>query len=175
MWKPWFWFMNQITQSRMIQRHCLRRSSSFIKGKFSLLAISRQDLPPLLQETFFQGDFDTRPLTEELQSMGFGRQGREALILATCERLELYLHESDSRQSIESLRAALMRLSVLTPDGKAGDILTGQAALRHLFALNASLMSEVLGESNILGQVKAALRDSREAGIAGPRLARQKT
>jgi glutamyl-tRNA reductase len=140
--------------------------------KLSLLAISRQDLPPLLQESFFQGDFDSRSLTEELQSMGFGRQGREALILATCERLELYLYESDGRKSLEDLRAALVRLSILTPDGKAGDVLRGEAALRHLFALTASLMSEVLGEANILGQVKAALRGSREAGIAGPRLAR---
>lgn len=140
--------------------------------RLSLLAIARQDLPPLLQDSFFQGDFDTRPLIEELRSLGFGHQGREAVILATCERLEFYLYESDSRESLEALVRVLERLSIQTPGQAAGEVLRGEAVLRHLFALTASLLSEVLGESNILGQVKAALRDSRNAAIAGPRLAR---
>src|SRR3546814_19154548 len=46
----------------------------------------------------------------------------------------------------------------------------GEDALRHLLAVAAALESQVLGEPQILGQVKQSYRLAREAGLAGPYL-----
>jgi glutamyl-tRNA reductase len=141
--------------------------------KLSVLAIPRQDLPPLLQETFFQGEFDSRPLIESLRALGFGQGGSEAVVLCTCERLELYLHQDDDAERLAAIEAVFANMGLsATGQGRGSDWVRGEAALRHLFASCASLMSEVLGETNILGQIKAALGTSTDAGIAGPRLAR---
>ena len=46
----------------------------------------------------------------------------------------------------------------------------GEEALRHLFAVASSLDSQMIGEPQVLGQVKAAHRVAREAGMTGPML-----
>src|SRR2546426_7277501 len=83
----------------------------------------------------------------------------EGVILSTCNRVELYAVVKETAHGVESLRDYLVTL--------ASDInwerleshlycLDGAEAIRHLFRVAASLDSMVLGEPQILGQVKEA-------------------
>jgi glutamyl-tRNA reductase len=95
----------------------------------------------------------------------------EALLLSTCNRVELYLASPDMAQARERAREELSRLA-------GAEVLThvyerqGEAALAHLFRVASSLESLVLGEAQVLGQVKSALARSQEAGAAREELTR---
>jgi glutamyl-tRNA reductase len=83
----------------------------------------------------------------------------EALILSTCNRVELYAVVRDTAQGFESLKEYLMKIA---PTLSAEDLIPyltyfdGHEAIRHLFRVTSSLDSMVVGEPQILGQVKEA-------------------
>ena len=86
--------------------------------------------------------------------------GRSALLLFTCNRCELYWsgpHDYESwfrdlaRERGVTLTGELMRLD-------------GAEAVRHLFTVTAGLDSQILGETEILGQVRRAFDAARAAG-----------
>jgi glutamyl-tRNA reductase len=114
----------------------------------------------------------------------------EAMVLSTCNRVEVYA--APRRRRISS-----PRLDPGAPPGEAIDLedvahaitavlesiggreatshLTraqGKAAVRHLFRVAASLDSLVLGEPQILGQLKDAIETAREAKALGPTLSK---
>jgi glutamyl-tRNA reductase len=96
----------------------------------------------------------------------------EALVLSTCDRTELHAVAADPAWAARSM------LDILARQGRvnAADIaaqgyqLQGTEALRHLCAVAASLDSVVLGEPQILGQVKDSHRLSSTLGLMGPHL-----
>ena len=88
---------------------------------------------------------------------------REAVLLRTCNRLELYyLGPSHPDLARELLCHAAGAEVCLLPESVYHH--TGAAAVRHLFSVASGLDSMVLGEHEILGQVKAAAMADREAG-----------
>lgn len=97
---------------------------------------------------------------------------RELVVLSTCHRVELYAVAADdvARTSI-ALDAMAKLLATRSPDGDAIDPhvrrLVGTEATRHLFRVAAGLESLVLGESEVLGQVAAALALAVRVGAAG--------
>jgi glutamyl-tRNA reductase len=95
-----------------------------------------------------------------------------SVILSTCNRTEVYVEEGDRVAGDHAYRFFTSRLG---PDAVSASWLydlRGLAALRHLCAVAAGLDSMVLGESQILGQVREALVDAIAAGVAGPVLTR---
>ena len=97
---------------------------------------------------------------------------RQALVLSTCDRVEVQgvaeepelVHAAVARVLAERAgleQAALERQLYLH---------TEEAALRHIFAVAASLDSAVVGEPQVLGQLKAAHRTARDAGTIGSEL-----
>jgi glutamyl-tRNA reductase len=92
-----------------------------------------------------------------------GVDGREAVVLSTCNRTELYVVAEEEAEVI----AELERLAG-GPLGSYLYRLTDEAAALHLFRVAAGLDSMVPGEGEILGQVRAAY----EAGACGPVLDR---
>ena len=97
---------------------------------------------------------------------------REAVILSTCNRTELYcsLESSDSRPVSTWLeRYHVLPLSELQPYLYH---YFGQPAVRHILRVAAGLDSMVLGEPQILGQVKAAYQLASASGTVGPLLNR---
>ena len=114
----------------------------------------------------------------------------EAMVLSTCNRVEVYA--APKRQRISSGRfdpgappgettdledVARAITSVLESIGgrEATSHLTraqGKAAVRHLFRVAASLDSLVLGEPQILGQLKDAIETARERKALGPTLSK---
>ncbi len=107
---------------------------------------------------------------------GIARRGgvTEAVVLSTCNRTELYGLSADPDGAYEALRAAVGEekgADVLAP-GPAVYRLEGRDAVRHAFRVAAGLDSMVLGDLQILGQVKDAYGAAKDAGATGPWLER---
>lgn len=95
----------------------------------------------------------------------------EALLLSTCNRTEATVRGTPPDGSLTGWLASG---SGLTPAelADAVEVHRGEAAVRHLFRVAAGLDSMVLGEPQILGQVKQAADQARDAGTLGPVLDR---
>jgi glutamyl-tRNA reductase len=90
---------------------------------------------------------------------------REAFVLQTCNRVEAYAVTEDSEEG----RAALDRFVGSLSDSAVREM-GHEASLRHLLRVAAGLESLVLGEDQILGQVRDAYEDARAADGIGPLL-----
>ena len=98
----------------------------------------------------------------------------EVLVLSTCNRVELYAvcgHESSGAELLRQFLATRAGVSLRTVRD-ATYAYGHQAAVRHLLRVATGLDSMVLGESEILGQVRRALLAARQAGTLGPVLDR---
>ena len=91
---------------------------------------------------------------------------REAVILSTCNRTEIYAAAEES--GAERLRAWLIEDRKLGPHA-AGALFSraGEDAIRHLFRVACGLDSMVLGEPQVLGQLKEAYRQAELAEAVG--------
>jgi glutamyl-tRNA reductase len=96
----------------------------------------------------------------------------EALILATCNRVEVYV-SAVSPVTTEQITRCLAPGRTGTLEGASPFYRhEGEECVRHLFRVAAGLDSMVIGETEILGQVKKAYAQARESGSAGPLLHR---
>src|SRR6266403_907772 len=97
---------------------------------------------------------------------------REALLLATCNRVEVYASAEQSIATDEIVRALQHCGAGEVENAEAFYRHDGEACAEHLFRVVAGLDSMVIGETEILGQVKKAYAAARESGRAGPILHR---
>lgn len=91
--------------------------------------------------------------------------GIESVVLSTCNRFEVYWRASDAADDETvrvTLAATLPLAKELLHDGSVQYF--GDAAARHLFRVCSGLESMVLGEAEILGQVRAAVEQAANAG-----------
>ena len=98
-----------------------------------------------------------------------------AVLLATCNRLEVYLDAErfhDALEAVIDLLAAGRTDPVVARDEIAGmlQVRVGTPVAAHLFAVASGLDSMVVGEAEISGQVAAALRHAQAAGSVTPSL-----
>ena len=139
--------------------------------------------PPLL---LVGADYRTAPLDlrervaygthdcEELLVHLLARPGvAEAFLLSTCNRTEIYLLPTDEDAAYRAAQELvfLRRAPELERPGRLYVQRTGEAA-RHLLAVASGLESMVLGEPEILGQVKQAAALAEAVGASGPLLRR---
>jgi glutamyl-tRNA reductase len=100
----------------------------------------------------------------------------EAVVLSTCNRVELYAATRGvaPEQALRELRRFLAEEKRVEPGALAPHLYdhVGAAAVRHAFRVAASLDSLVVGEPQILGQLKAAHGVAVQAGAVGPLLGR---
>jgi len=94
---------------------------------------------------------------------------QELVILSTCNRVEMYMQSSDVDASVASAVAFVAACHAVPPTQFTPHLyqLSDLEAVRHLFRVAASLDSLVLGEPQILGQVKAAYLAAQAAGRTG--------
>jgi glutamyl-tRNA reductase len=92
----------------------------------------------------------------------------ELVFLSTCYRVEIYAATRCPAAAAVALRQALSRRA--GSDALPLFELQGEDALRHAVRVASSLESAVLGEPQILGQVKDAHQRAAEAGVAGKEL-----
>lgn len=98
----------------------------------------------------------------------------EAVLLSTCNRTEVYAKATLFHPGIDDVRHFLAETAGLDPDSLADLLYTfhDDAAVTHLFAVAAGLDSMIIGEHEILGQVREAWRAADGEGTAGPLLSR---
>ena len=117
--------------------------------------------------------FDPAKLARALVELP-ARYGAEAVVLGTCNRVELYIGRTDTDAPIHSPLIAEFLAEI--HGVPAGDIRThlyehpDEDAVRHLFRVASGLDSVVIGEAQIAGQVKEAFELAQKAGATGPLL-----
>ncbi|MGN6382897.1 MAG: glutamyl-tRNA reductase, partial [Dyella sp.] len=124
------------------------------------LGLNHLTAPVSLRE---QVAFDPNAAAEALHELTREPGVEEALILSTCNRTELYLSVAEGAEHVP--QEWLNRHHRLTP-GKLDEFLyrhDEDDAVRHMFRVATGLDSMVLGEPQILGQVKDAYQQAREA------------
>jgi glutamyl-tRNA reductase len=106
-----------------------------------------------------------------LQRLLSRQEIREALVLSTCNRTEIVVQgEQDSDDVIAAVRGFLATERKFEEQELDGCLYVHREreAVRHLFRLGVGLDSMILGEPQILGQVKNAYHVAQEAGSLGP-------
>jgi glutamyl-tRNA reductase len=93
---------------------------------------------------------------------------KEALLLTTCNRVEIYASADQPVATDEVIRVLRPSGADDSENGQAFYRYEGEACATHLFRVVAGLDSMVIGETEILGQVKKAYEGARESGSAGP-------
>jgi len=109
-------------------------------------------------------------LPQALEALRACRAVREAVILSTCNRMELYtVLEGDPAQSKSELCRALSKFHHVPESEFVSHLYfhTDADCVRHLLRVSSGLDSLVLGEAQILGQVRGALRVSQQSEAAG--------
>jgi len=111
-------------------------------------------------------------LQQELRELAAHGRFDEALLISTCNRVELY---ATSTNPIEAAQIAKEALAKRLPDTAADEVLyqeRGVDVIRHVFRVASSLDSLVVGEPQILGQVKDAYDAAKGAGTVSTLLGR---
>ncbi len=113
--------------------------------------VNEADIPALLQHLLAQ-----KPI-------------REAAVLSTCNRVEFTLVTHDPDASIALVHQWFAEASGMPLENIIDHLYshTSETAVKHLFAVASGLDSLVLGEPQILGQVKSAYEHALTAGTAG--------
>jgi glutamyl-tRNA reductase len=121
-----------------------------------------------LRDRLFVEDREIEGVLAELRAAGI----TQAIVLSTCDRVEVQGAAADPAAFAQIVLRLFAERSH-TPIGELGreaHYLVGDEAVRHMFAVAAALDSQVIGEPQVLGQVKEAHRRSRDAGLIGPDL-----
>lgn len=117
------------------------------QSPFHVTTIHHRNAPLTVRESVA---LDTMAIGAMLASAS--AEGRAVVPLSTCNRTECYAWGEDVAADGASLRSA------------GGEHLSGRHAARHLFAVAAGLESQLVGETEILGQVRLAWLRARAAG-----------
>ena len=93
----------------------------------------------------------------------------EVVVLSTCNRIEVYAYAEKFHGGYQDVRDFLGRHAGLAPEDVADHVYAHHEdeAVRHLFAVAAGLDSAVVGEHEVLGQVRAAWERARDEGTVG--------
>ena len=115
--------------------------------------------------------FDEPKYTRGLEALAQTFPGNEIVILSTCNRVEIYLAGSpESVPDADALGDFLVEFHGVRSELFAGHLVSyhDEGAVGHLFRVAASLESLVLGEGQILGQVREAYRAAVDRKTIGP-------
>lgn len=128
-----------------------------------VVGVSHHTAPVEVRERMALGPSDARSAMTDLVRSG----ADEAIVLSTCNRTEIYLAGVADQgpahaEAVLAERAGMRREQAACHLYRRHD----RSAAEHLFRVACSLDSMIVGEAQIQGQVKAALREARD--IAGP-------
>ncbi len=115
---------------------------------------------------------DPEAITKLVHDVAESEHVLEATTLATCNRVEVYADVDRFHGSVETVSRLLCEHAGLAPEDVVPHLYVhyDDGAVSHLFNVAAGLDSMVLGEGQILGQARDALRLGQETGTIGPSL-----
>lgn len=135
------------------------------------IGINHHTAPVALRERVAFPVDQIKPALSTFKDIFLGRTARtapEAAILSTCNRTELYC-ATDDQAAREAATHWLSKYHNIAIDELAPHVyaLPQSEAVRHAFRVASGLDSMVLGETQIVGQMKDAVRTASEAGALG--------
>lgn len=133
----------------------------------TILGLNHHTAPVAVRERLAFGDNEVIPaLTRLKREAG---SVAEAALISTCNRVEVITVASDAARAGEEVVRFIGSDRGLEPERFKSTLyhLDGREAARHLFRVAASLDSMVVGEPQILGQIKVAYARAAEAGTVG--------
>ncbi|MEM7224160.1 MAG: glutamyl-tRNA reductase [Pseudomonadota bacterium] len=141
---------------------------SHFTERLLIIGASHRTATQALRDRLMAEPIEPAPYLEDLRRAGIG----EALLLATCDRFEIVTLTDDAAATGAELRALFSQWVEAAPELIDDQLVEhrGPAALRHLFAVAAALDSQLVGDPQVLGQVKESHRQARAAGLTGPAL-----
>ena len=132
-----------------------------------VIGLQHKQAPLALLEAVAVGDAD---LHKVLAALSHRRNLQETVVLSTCLRTEVYSVVDRFHDAVAEIYEVLSEHS-----GVSTEELAVRATVRfdddvtsHLFSVTAGLESTVLGESEVVGQVRRAFEHAREEGVCGP-------
>ncbi len=134
--------------------------------KLHLAGLNHKTAPVELRERVA---FDASVLDTCLRELKHLKGLEEGLILSTCNRVEVLVSAADDADARGCIETFLETTSKLVGSKLRSHLyhLEGKDAIHHLFRVASSLDSMVVGEPQILGQIKAAFSAAKQAGVAG--------
>jgi glutamyl-tRNA reductase len=130
-----------------------------------VVGVSHRTAPLAVREALA---FPRERLRDALLQLRAETGAAEAMILSTCNRVEIYARQDDAG-AVAAVEAFLCRYHA--KEGRELESViyrfVDEDAIRHAFRVAASLESMVIGEPQILGQVKEAYQVAEEAGTLG--------
>ncbi|WP_297058077.1 glutamyl-tRNA reductase [Thermosulfurimonas sp.] len=142
-----------------------------LRERLLLVGLNHRTAPVEVRERFALEKKGTHPLDILRQELP---QASEAYFLSTCNRVEFLLVTEEVEETLAGLKDLLARETGLPRSQFEPHlyVLRDREAVRHLFRVAAGLDSMVLGEPQILGQVKEAYREAARRRTTGPILNR---
>lgn len=134
-----------------------------------LLGVSHKTAPVDLRERL---DFSSRDLGAAVEALGARASAAESVVLSTCNRSEIYVASGDPARAREEIVDFLSEYHQLPRETFLPHLFAydDAEAARHLFRVSAGLDSLVVGEPQILGQVKDAFQAAAQRRCTGPLL-----
>jgi glutamyl-tRNA reductase len=147
----------------------LESLSEFESSTLVLFSVSHHYAPVEIREKLAFDEDQRSALLDEL-----GEFASEAVSITTCNRTEIYLvANADERLVPQITRIIASHGGVDAAElYHASQCQSDEDAARHLFRVASGLDSVILGEPQILGQVRDAMLEARERGTSGPILER---
>jgi len=149
---------------KMTRRMDSRKATGVCAMRLMLIGLCHRTAPVEVRERFAISDEGRMAAFDRLRC---APGVREAVILSTCNRTEVYAVVDGAAES--AVLDLLEEVSGLTAAAFGDTLYTlyGMAVVRHLLRLVAGLDSLVLGETQILGQVKSAVAAAQDCGMTG--------
>jgi glutamyl-tRNA reductase len=134
-----------------------------------LLGVSHRTAPVDLREKL---DFSSGDVGAAVQELATRASVPECVVLSTCNRSEVYVANDNLERTLRDIIDFLGQFHGLPADAFSEHLfaLEGREAVEHLFRVAAGLDSALIGEPQILGQVKDAFHKASERHCTGPLL-----
>lgn len=134
-----------------------------------IISISHKIAPLSIREKFA---FTKEQQEEIMRRMVNQLDGTECVVLSTCNRTEMYVFADLERKSrvFQLMEEVLLEAAQIDEEEDVRSCLLffyGRKAIQHLFDVAAGLDSMVIGEDQILGQVKTAHQQAMDIGTTG--------
>ena len=130
--------------------------------QFSSIGINHHNSPVHVRERFALTDNEIQALLQESKNMKINGM----LVISTCNRTEMYSFSEKTNELIELLLKYCK--GTMEEFEHHGFQLTNYEAIMHLFSVGVGLDSQILGDYQVIGQVKASYKLSVEADMMPP-------
>ncbi len=146
----------------------MNEARTITQPRFAVIGANHQSADAGFRDRLYIEEENSTGILEKLRDLGIG----QAVIISTCDRIEFQIAAEapeEATRQIETLiaeRVGAGRKTVSENLIRRYD----DDAIHHVFRVACALESQVIGESQVLGQVKDSVGTSKAAGMIGPEL-----